>query len=641
MSCRFLRCLLPVSALALTACHKQVQRPAIEPVAILRFENLGSDPSDDWMGRAFSEIISSELAGAPGLYDLSAGRLHNVQASLGSRSVTAPGVSAERTAAAVSGAARIGYGQYFVRHGVLQAQLTIEDTLTGQVTTIGPLSMPAADLVAEASALALRISPRITPYGTRNPLVVQAHVDAMEHGETPQMAEELQKAIAADPNFGPSYQQLAQYKVQQKDVEGALALLNDALARGNTVGNAERARIQLQSAILRNDIPGRLEALTALAQADPSDPQTWRDMGVLAMATHQYPRAVDAYRKLLALQPADADGWNTLGYAAAYAGDVTTALDAIKNYQKLAGNSPNPLDSLGDVNLIVGRLGDAESAYRQNAKTNPAFFNGLDFFKAAMAHLMTGDIPGADAMAQPYFDARTAARDPIVDYRKAQWLWLAGRRKAACQEMEKTADAAASTSRDAASRDYSELALWTLMLGNREPAAQFAQKAAALATPASATQAALVRFMTQPVASPAEWEARAAQLAPSPAQSAIRDVALAYALLFAKEYTAAAPILQRIYDSGNQGAGEGLPVVLAWADVETGRIDQAATMLRPNYPLSDGGMNWTTPLHFPRIYYLRSVVAQKQGKADETQSNLRLFERLSGPDALMWGEEHR
>jgi hypothetical protein len=44
---------------------------------------------------------------------------------------------------------------------------------------------------------------------------------------------------------------------------------------------------------------------------------------------------------------------------------------------------------------------------------------------------MTGDVNGADALAQQYFDARAKAKDPVIEYRKAQWAWISGRRKSA------------------------------------------------------------------------------------------------------------------------------------------------------------------------------------------------------------------
>jgi len=631
-----------VLALAFAACHREPAGPGLERLAILRFENLGADPAADWMGRAFSEIIAAELESTPGIAVIPATRWHAFDAEFGPRATTAPGISAERTSALAAGATRLAYGQYAVRNGTLQASLTVEDVRTGKIASLAPAIAPEAEVVAAASALAREISPRISPYPTGNAPVVKAYVTAIEGSDPAGAAQALRQAIATDPGFGPAYRQLAEIESRQQDVSGALAILQQALARGSAIGGAERARIQLDAAILRNDSAARQQALAQLAMAVPNDPSAWRDLAGFATGRHDYRQVAEALRKSVAIDPSDADSWNMLGYASAYTGDLAAATDALLRYRKLLPASPNPLDSLGDVNLIAGRLPEAERYYLQAAKANAEFFAGLDLLKAAMAHLMTGDIAGADALAQHYFEARAAAKDPLVDYRKAQWSWISGRRKAACQQMEKVAhDAESGSQRDVAAHAYVEFAMWDLMLGHRDTAAQAAQKAVGLATPASATPALLARYLSQPPATPAEWDARANQLAPNPASAPIRTLAVSLALLLEKDYAAAAPRLQQMYDNGSPVTDESLPVLLAWSDLETGRVPEAAALLRFTPSLSDGGLTWSTPFYFPRIYYLRAVVAEKQGKAGEAQRNLSLFQQLSGPDPLMWGEEKK
>jgi tetratricopeptide (TPR) repeat protein len=424
---------------------------------------------------------------------------------------------------------------------------------------------------------------------------------------------------------------LAEIKAQRQDVPGALDVLHRALARGNAIPAGDRALIQLEDATLRHDSDARLQALSALAQADPYDPQVWRDLAGVYVSAHRYPQAVEVLRKVIAIDPGDPALWNELAYAAAYSGQAAASIEAAEHYRALQPRSPNPLDSLGDVKLIAGRLADAEKDYRESAKMDPQFLGGLDLLKAAMAHLMTGDVPGADALAQDYFDARAKAKDALVDYHKAEWAWIGGRRKPACRQMEQVAKAAETAgSRDIAAHAYAELAIWNLLLGDRDAAAQAAQKAAGLATPASAVPVTLARFLSQPPATAAEWQARADKLAPNPALAPLRAMALADALLIAGEFEAARPILQQMYDGGNPTADEGLPVLLAWADAETGHIPEAAALVRFNQPLSDAGLNWSTPLHFPRIYEVRAVVAGKQGKADEARENQRIYRALSG-----------
>jgi len=634
--------LLALVLVSATACRREPRRPAVERIAILRFENLGPGAAGDWMGRAFSEIITSELDGIPGIYAIPSTRIHAVENAMGGRPVAAPGISAERTAALAAGATKIAFGDYAIRAGRLTARLTVEDELTGQMTVLEPVSAPAADIVSVASGLAHEISTRARPYSTRNPFVVETHVKAFEHLGEPDMAEDLQKAIAADPNFGPAYRQLAQIRIQQKDIPGAEETLARGLARGNAMPAVERVLLELEDANLRNDSNLRQQALTALAAADPYNPEAWQELAAASMAAHRYPQAVDAFRRAAAIQPDDPNAWNQLGYAAAYAGDADAAVKAIDQYRQLAPDSANPLDSLGDVNLIDGRLAQAQEIYSQTAKKYPDFYAGLDYLKAAMAHLMTGDVSGADALAAQYFEARAAAKDPAIEFRKAQWAWISGRRKAACQQMAQLAGAADTpAARSVAVPAATELAIWTLMLGTRDAAADMARKAADLAKPASPVQATLARFLTQPAASAAEWQARERTLAPNPAEAAIGNMALVDALLLSKEIPDALPLLKTMYDNGNASADEGLPILLAWAYVETGHIPEAAELLRSNPPLSNAGLTWSTSLYFPRIFYLRAVVAEKQGKADQARENWRIFHALSGPDATMWGEERQ
>jgi tetratricopeptide (TPR) repeat protein len=639
VSCKRIVFPLAISALAfLPACRRQPLRPAVERIAILRFENLGADPSLDWMGRAFSDIVTTELAGAPGIYAIPAIRVHTVAAAMGPRPAVAPGISAERAAALGMGATEVVFGQYAVRGGTLEARMTVEDELTGKMTALNPVSASAEDIVSLGSDLARQLTPHTVPYGTKNPLVVEAHVKAFEHFSAPELPEDLEKAIGADPNFGPTYRELAQIKIQQKDRAGAEDVFGRGLASG--IPSAERALIQLEKANLRNDPKARREALTALSTAAPYDPEVWHDLGAAAMATHRYSEALAAYRKAVAIQPNDINFWNQLGYAAAYSGDAAVATDAIEHYRILQPDSPNPLDTLGDVNLILGRLSQAEQIYSQNAQKYPDFYAGLDFLKAAMAHLMTGDVAGADRLAQKYFDARATAKDAVLEFRKAQWAWISGRRKFARQQMEQLVRAPdTGPGRTVAVHAYAELAIWTLMLGDREAASELARKGAELTK--FSGQATLARFLSQPPASAAEWQARAKTLVPDPAQAAIGQVALADALLIAKEFSAALPGLQEMYDSGNPTADEGLPVLLAWANVETGHIPEAAELLHSNPPLADVGLTWSTSLYFPRIFYLRAVVAEKQGKPDVARENWRIFHTLSGPDPLMWGEEQK
>ncbi len=428
----------------------------------------------------------------------------------------------------------------------------------------------------------------------------------------------------------------------EQDRAAADALLGQALARAGAMPPAERARLELEAANLHGDSAARKSALTTLVALEPNDAAAWNSLAELCMSRREYQQAVQAYRKLLQVEPEDVRALNQLGYAAAYAGSFDTALDALRRYQALRPAEANPLDSQGDVNLLAGRLREAENLYLQAAKKDPNFESGGDLWKAAMARLMSGDVAGADTLFQQYIQAREAAKDPVVEYRQAEWSWISGRRKSACQRLEAFARGAENGPlREFASRAYSQLAVWSLVMGDRTAAAQLAQKGVLLAGPSSAGAAMVARFLTEPPASPPEWSVRAERLFPNASEDSLKDFALAYALLLDKQFQPASLLLKQLYDGANPSADPGLPVLLAWTCLETGRANDAAPLLRFNPIPSNSGASMFAAFYFPRIYYLRGLLAEQEGKPGEARANYRLFRQLSGPDPLIWGEEQR
>jgi tetratricopeptide (TPR) repeat protein len=609
-------------------------------------ENLSGDASVGWVGRALSEAVAGGLSGAGQPRVVSPSAIHALDRALGARPISAPGVSAESDQALAAGATLLAYGDYTVRNGKLEVRLTLEDARTLKVTRVIEVSRPAADVLGAASEIARRISPRATPYGTRNPQALEAYAKALEATDPAVMEAGFGVAIAADPDFVPPYRQLAQLKAQQQDRPGALAIVERAVerarARGNAIPELERARLELESAELAGNPDARRDALTKLVKLDPADSTAWRALGDSLMSRHQFRQAQDAYRQASLLAPDDVSLLNALGYAAGQAGDLDAATSALRRYQALRPNEANPLDSLGDVHFAAGRLADAESFYLQAAKKDPRFQNNATLLKAALAHLLTGDVPGANLLAEQYLAARSEAKDPVVDYRRAQLTWTSGRRKEAAQQMGAFALAAETGPlREIASRAYAELAIWSVQSGDRQGAAGLAQKALSIAGPASAGNALVARFLASPPASSTEWAVRAEQQLPGPAQGGIRNFALAYALLVDRQFEPARLLFRQMWDSGSPTADEGLPVLLAWCELETGRVKEAGPLLAENPIPSSNGLTPYTGFYIPRLLYLRGLLAEKEGRATDARAYYDKFLNLSGPDPLLWGEEKK
>jgi Flp pilus assembly protein TadD len=605
---------------------------------VLRFENVSPDGSLSWVGRALSEVITAQLAGVPGVQAIPSSRLHSFDRQLGPRPISAPGISTESTEAILAGAGRLLYGEYTVRNGHLEVLVTVEDTRDGHMTKTLTVTSPAGDVLGAADRIARLIDVRAAAFGTRNGTALSEYIGALESGEATRMEQKLSAAIQADPDFPAPYGLLAQLRAQRGDRPGAVAVLEQATARGERIPPIDRARFALEAAEVAGDTAARHTALQKLVQLDASDPTAWRALGESSLARHEYKRSMESFQKAVELEPRDAGTWNLLGYAAAYAGDLPAGTAALQRYQALTPTGANPLDSLGDIYLISGKLTEAEQYFQQSFQKEPDFNNQGSLLKIAIARLYGGDVTAADQAAGRYFAARAKANDPILEYRKAQWLWLTGRRKQGLQQMMAFADAAENTPvRDSASRAIAEVGVWKLMLGDRAGALQLAERAFRVASPPARGNGAVAGFMAMPPASASEWSVRAERQFGGPGQNNIRDFALTYALLVNKEFQAAGLQLKQMWDSGTPIADEGMPVMLAWTLLETGKPQEAAALLKFNPVPNANGLTPYASFYLPRIFYLRGKVAQKEGR--DASAEFKKFLALSGDLPLIWDEE--
>ncbi len=571
-------------------------------------------------------------------------QMHALDRTLGARPVSAPGTSAERTQALVAGANRIAYGYYSVRGGRLHAHLWLADTQTEKIVQVADANTPANDALGAATDLARQLAAgqlaaRPAAYYTRSEACLRAYAEGLESKGIPQASARMEEAIAADPDFGPAYRSLAELDVQRQDRNGARAILGRGLARGG-MAPIERARVQFDAASMDNDPAAKQQALAAIAKLEPGNAGAWQSFADAAMARHDYPAAVDGYHRALAIEPDSAAVLNQLGYAETWAGHFDEGVAALRKYRSLRPKDANGLDSLGDLNLIENRYKEAEDFYRQAYKLDPNFNGNCDLFKAAMARAMTGDVAGAEDFYKQYIAARTLAHDPDAPFEQAEWLWLTGRRKqAADQELGYAETAEAHNDRSGAARAYAQMAVWDLMTNDRA-AAQERLKAAAPPDAASSSAVLIARFLAQPSASAAEWQARADRLAPNAAQNAVKLRMLGWALLLDHQFAAAKAALQKIYDTTGVSSNEGITVLLAWCDVETGDYNSAAPLLAQTPVPPASGVSTFMPLWFPRIFELRAAVAEKGGRADEAKQDAGIVpvscRRNQRPGKLNW-----
>jgi tetratricopeptide (TPR) repeat protein len=242
-------------------------------------------------------------------------------------------------------------------------------------------------------------------------------------------------------------------------------------------------------------------------------------------------------------------------------------------------------------------------------------------------------LKGADQIFSRFLGARQGFHDLLIPFRLAQWEYLTGRRKQAIARLGQMTGGAQPA---LAALAAAQLSVWMIETGDAARAREYALRAA----PAGAL-AGVCRFLTEPPATASEWEARAERAFPEPAQAAARQFALAVALLYSKQFPEASAVLRKRYDQTPPASPDPVEVPLAWALLESGQVKPAEDLLATNAipdPLRD---SLFLSLSFPRVFYLRGVVLEKQGRREEARANYELFLRFSGDLPGIFGEEQR
>lgn len=551
--------------LALAGCGKT--GPRWERVAVLPLENLSGEPALDWAARGVAEALCLNQAGAAESHVFLVESLR-----------TAPEVRATHML----------HGYLWRRGERLHARVVLEDAASGRMTK--RVSASGEAVVPLALALAAGLGWPARGFGASRDEALRAYVQGLSAPRALDAAEALRGATQLDPDFGAAYLAWARRLAAERDSAGARQVIARARERGERVPALERARLAALDAALGGDRAAEHRAWLALAQATPAEAGVFERLGELEISLCRYPDAVKSYEQAVARDPGQALLYNQLGYARSYARDFAGAVASLGRYRELRPEEANPLDSLGDVHYHVGRFAEAERFYLEAWRKHPGFLAGGEPYKVAWARLMQGNRGGADEQFEKYLEARRAGGDPQLEWRRAQWEYLTGRQTEAGARLERWSGPTA----------WAQLAVWSLAEGDRTGAGRFAAR-----IPSSAPMARLIQFLVGDATSAEEWAARAQRAFPGESDGIVRRTATAYALLLARQFAAALPVLREWHAQTPASAEEPTNVLLAWALIETGRAREAAPLLDWHPAPQPGGEQLFACLSYPRVLQLR------------------------------------
>jgi tetratricopeptide (TPR) repeat protein len=611
---------LIAASLFISGCRKQAADPAQERWAVLLFDDLSAETSHRWLRRGIPEQLGRQLRHPPRLVTL----------------LSQPDPQASRAAAIAGGVTHVLRGNFRARGGALQIQVEIEDVRQGKPHYLNRSA--SGDPVSAIAALALEIDPAALKSPVKSAVALEAYAQALDEG-TPEVAlGSFRRAIEVDPDFGAAYLGMAAIAVTSGRANQALEGLRQGVARKSLSDEIDRSQIAAEIAALTGDRAALATAIEHQAHLMASDAQSWARAAEAWLRARRPEKGATALTQAVKLNPANTDYWNQLGYARAYQGDLKGADEAFDRYRALRPGDPNALDSRGDVYYYNNRYAEAANYYRESFKLNPNFFNGVSLLKAAYATLWTGNIDAAGRIFAEYRRSRENRNDQASPIVNAEWLFFSGKRTEALQVLDSLAAQWTAKRQGAlASRASSLAAIWLMALG--EPAKAQVQARKAREAAGGSSVEAMSLFLTLPPAPPTEWIARAQRMFPANAPATLVTPILATALIFGDHFESALPYLDQWAGQVSGQPGDFGPVLKAWALFKLGRVDEAANLVRFTPLIPATGLPPVANLAYPRLFFLRARVAEKQGKQEEARRLDQLFLKLSGDRDKIFGEE--
>jgi len=592
------RFLLSVSVAALLssiAGCRGAPKPQIERLAVLGFENLSGDSDLDWLGPALREGVVQQLTGLP---DLNAGMFDNPRDAVLGR------------------ATLLLTGYYSLAGGRIRLEAEQRRLTAGKGITRRRFEADQGDRLLRMQAeISTWVNSAAGPVETRHIEALRALAEGRLAANASLALGRFKQGAEADPDYGPLYIVWAQALLNLQDRSGALAVLEQAERHRSAFRELRQRELAVLQARLQGDRGALLPALRQLSESRPADPVVLIELAREETAAAQYAEAEERLRQAVRLDPGEPAAWNDLGYAEARLKRLDQARAALAEYQKLAPMEANPLDSLGDVHYHLGEFDAAAKYYSQAFEKNSAFLGGVALYKAARARLMNGDVQAARDLFARYAELRRKAGDPLADAVEADGLRLTGDGETAVRKLRTLA---ASSQGAVAQLASARLATWELAAGGSAEGVRLAR-------------AVLQRAQSPFVRATASFVLAVSGVLPQEQGPAgpFQSLSTACRMLLGGRYAEAAGILRPIVKSTDPLSQEQVGVLLAWALVESGELDQAATLL-DTYGTPPAGME--PPLSsftFPRIFLLKAKVLQHQGKSNEASRAGELHRLLS------------
>jgi len=346
-----------------------VSGPALS-LAILPLRNASGDPSLNWLGSSFADMLSTDIGQSAQLRTVSPTSVHQIFTDLRISADTVLDPATIRRVADFSNAQRVVWGQYAKFGDKIRIDATLQDIKNDRSVPL-KIEIPsekeipnAVDQLAESIRQQLALPDNVVKELKASSFQPKSSsIEALRDydlgigfqrdGKNLEAQKQFLAATQADRDFALAFSRLAQtYSTLGYDGEAEQSA-QKAVTLSSDLPEAEKYLISAIHSQVAKNYPEAIKAYEALAKASPDNSDVQSALASLYQDSGDLVKAREYYQKLLSSNPKDVGATLDLGRIEIKSGNPQGSFDSLNRAYSLAVQMDNQEQKAASLHLMA------------------------------------------------------------------------------------------------------------------------------------------------------------------------------------------------------------------------------------------------------------------------------------------------